>query len=93
MSESNPPDCTYDLYSQSMKNDPYPVFDRSGARSSAGQRRTQLWADSRSRRATASDSAPPRFPCFGSQVLNSRLGTISTPGRCRNTAISGRSSA
>ena len=28
MSESIPPDCTYDLYSQSMKNDPYPVFDR-----------------------------------------------------------------
>ena len=28
MSEFIPPDRTYDLYSQSMKNDPYPVFDR-----------------------------------------------------------------
>jgi cytochrome P450 len=28
MSESMPADRTYDLYSQSMKNDPYPVFDR-----------------------------------------------------------------
>ena len=29
--------------------------------------------------------------CCGSQVLNARLGTISTPGSCRNAAISGRS--
>jgi cytochrome P450 len=28
MSESDPADRKYDLYSQSMKNDPYPVFDR-----------------------------------------------------------------
>ncbi len=28
MSESIPADHTYDMYSQSMKNDPYPVFDR-----------------------------------------------------------------
>jgi cytochrome P450 len=28
MSKSIPPDRPYDLYSQSMKNDPYPVFDR-----------------------------------------------------------------
>jgi hypothetical protein len=30
------------------------------------------------------------FTCFGSQVLNARLGTISTPGSCRNTSISTR---
>ena len=28
MSESIPADRSYDLYSQSMKKDPYPVFDR-----------------------------------------------------------------
>ena len=28
MSESIPANRTYDVYSQSMKNDPYPVFDR-----------------------------------------------------------------
>jgi len=28
MSESRPTDRTYDLYSQSMKQDPYPIFDR-----------------------------------------------------------------
>jgi hypothetical protein len=38
------------------------------------------------------DSRPdpmPLFTCCGSQVLNARLGTISTPGSCRNAAISG----
>ena len=30
------------------------------------------------------------FTCFGSQVLSVRLGTISTPGRCRKASISGR---
>jgi hypothetical protein len=28
--------------------------------------------------------------CFDSQVLNARLGTISTPGNCRKASISGR---